>query len=83
MRTLLAKIIMPKGAVDGDPIAMNERSPWDSRRGIASANRATVGGGYGTPIIPFGTTAILSIGRAEERTRYARAEEHRRGQKRK
>ena len=25
------------------------------------------GGGYGTPIIPYGTTAILSVGRAVER----------------
>lgn len=31
------------------------------------SNIGAVGGGYGTPIIPFGTTAILSVGRAEER----------------
>lgn len=30
------------------------------------SNVGAVGGGYGTPIIPYGTTAILSIGRAEE-----------------
>jgi pyruvate dehydrogenase E2 component (dihydrolipoamide acetyltransferase) len=30
-------------------------------------NIGAVGGGHGTPIIPFGTTAILSFGRAEER----------------
>jgi pyruvate dehydrogenase E2 component (dihydrolipoamide acetyltransferase) len=29
------------------------------------SNIGAVGGGYGTPIIPFGTTAILSVGRAE------------------
>ena len=28
------------------------------------SNVGAVGGGYGTPIIPFGTTAILSVGRA-------------------
>ncbi len=30
------------------------------------SNIGAVGGGYGTPIIPLGTTAILSIGRAED-----------------
>jgi pyruvate/2-oxoglutarate dehydrogenase complex dihydrolipoamide acyltransferase (E2) component len=30
------------------------------------SNVGAVGGGYGTPIIPLGTTAILSIGRAED-----------------
>jgi pyruvate dehydrogenase E2 component (dihydrolipoamide acetyltransferase) len=29
------------------------------------SNIGAVGGGYGTPIIPFGTTAILSVGRAD------------------
>jgi len=31
------------------------------------SNIGAVGGGYGTPIIPYGTTAILSVGRAAER----------------
>ena len=31
------------------------------------SNIGAVGGGYGTPIIPYGTTAILSVGRAVER----------------
>jgi pyruvate dehydrogenase E2 component (dihydrolipoyllysine-residue acetyltransferase) len=31
------------------------------------SNIGAVGGGFGTPIIPFGTTAILSFGRAEEK----------------
>jgi len=31
------------------------------------SNIGAVGGGYGTPIIPYGTTAILSVGRAEEK----------------
>lgn len=29
------------------------------------SNIGAVGGGFGTPIIPYGTTAILSVGRAE------------------
>ena len=29
------------------------------------SNIGAVGGGYGTPIIPYGTSAILSIGRAD------------------
>ncbi len=31
------------------------------------SNIGAVGGGHGTPIVPYGTTAILSIGRAKER----------------
>jgi pyruvate dehydrogenase E2 component (dihydrolipoamide acetyltransferase) len=31
------------------------------------SNIGAVGGGYGTPIVPLGTTAIVSFGRAEER----------------
>lgn len=31
------------------------------------SNIGAVGGGHGTPIIPYGTTAILSVGRAEEK----------------
>ena len=31
------------------------------------SNIGAVGGGHGTPIIPYGTTAILSVGRAKER----------------
>lgn len=30
------------------------------------SNVGAVGGGYGTPIIPYGTTSIVSIGRAED-----------------
>ena len=30
------------------------------------SNVGAVGGGYGTPIIPHGTTAIVSVGRAED-----------------
>jgi len=31
------------------------------------SNIGAVGGGHGTPIIPYGTTAILSVGRAKEK----------------
>ncbi len=30
-------------------------------------NIGAVGGGHGTPIVPYGTTAILSVGRAQEK----------------
>ncbi|MDH5373230.1 MAG: 2-oxo acid dehydrogenase subunit E2, partial [Acidimicrobiia bacterium] len=30
------------------------------------SNIGAVGGGFGTPIVPFGTTAILSVGRATD-----------------
>jgi pyruvate dehydrogenase E2 component (dihydrolipoamide acetyltransferase) len=30
------------------------------------SNVGAVGGGYGTPIIPYGTTAIVSVGKAED-----------------
>jgi pyruvate dehydrogenase E2 component (dihydrolipoamide acetyltransferase) len=31
------------------------------------SNIGAIGGGHGTPIVPFGTTAILSVGRAQEK----------------
>ena len=31
------------------------------------SNIGAVGGGQGTPIVPYGTTAILSVGRAQEK----------------
>jgi pyruvate dehydrogenase E2 component (dihydrolipoamide acetyltransferase) len=31
------------------------------------SNIGAVGGGHGTPIVPYGTTAILSVGRAKEK----------------
>ncbi len=41
----------------------------DEMRGatFTVSNIGAVGGGYGTPIIPLGTTAILSVGRGEQR----------------
>lgn len=50
--------------------AARERSAApDELRGqtFTISNIGAVGGGYGTPIIPLGTTAILSVGRAVER----------------
>ncbi len=35
--------------------------------GFTVSNIGAVGGGQGTPIIPYGTTAILSVGRADPR----------------
>lgn len=44
-----------------------ELSPADlSGVTFTLSNIGAVGGGFGTPIVPFGTTAILSVGRAEE-----------------
>jgi pyruvate dehydrogenase E2 component (dihydrolipoamide acetyltransferase) len=39
----------------------------DEMRGatFTVSNIGAVGGGYGTPIVPYGTSAILSVGRAE------------------
>jgi pyruvate dehydrogenase E2 component (dihydrolipoamide acetyltransferase) len=31
------------------------------------SNIGAVGGGYGTPIVPYGTVGILSVGRAVEK----------------
>lgn len=38
------------------------------------SNIGAVGGGHGTPIVPYGTTAILSVGRARERAVVAHGE---------
>jgi pyruvate dehydrogenase E2 component (dihydrolipoamide acetyltransferase) len=39
----------------------------DETRGstFTISNIGAVGGGYGTPIVPYGTTAVLSVGRAD------------------
>ncbi len=43
-------------------------SPDDVRGATFTvSNIGAVGGGYGTPIIPYGTTAIASFGRAEDK----------------
>ncbi len=34
---------------------------------VTLSNIGAVGGRFGTPIVPYGTTAILSIGRADPR----------------
>jgi pyruvate dehydrogenase E2 component (dihydrolipoamide acetyltransferase) len=38
------------------------------------SNIGAVGGGHGTPIVPYGTTAILSVGRAQDRVIVAEGE---------
>ena len=38
-----------------------------SGQSFTVSNIGAVGGGFGTPIIPYGTTAILSVGRAVEK----------------
>lgn len=49
--------------------ARNRQATPDELAGqsFTVSNIGAVGGGYGTPIVPFGTTAILSVGRAVER----------------
>jgi pyruvate/2-oxoglutarate dehydrogenase complex dihydrolipoamide acyltransferase (E2) component len=49
--------------------ARNRTAPPDELRGqtFTISNIGAVGGRYGTPIIPLGTTAILSVGRAVPR----------------
>ncbi len=50
--------------------AVRDRSVrLDELRGqtFTLSNIGAVGGGFGTPIVPYGTTAILSIGRADPR----------------
>lgn len=45
----------------------NKLTPDDVRGATFTvSNLGAVGGGYGTPIIPYGTTAIISFGRATE-----------------
>lgn len=51
-------------------VAVRDRTaqPEDLRnQTFTISNIGAVGGRYGTPIVPFGTTAILSLGRAEPR----------------
>lgn len=58
---LAAEIVRLAGAVRDRSIAA------DDLRGatFTVSNIGAVGGGYGTPIVPPGTSAILSVGRAE------------------
>jgi pyruvate dehydrogenase E2 component (dihydrolipoamide acetyltransferase) len=58
-------------ALEIDRLVANARNRTLSHADSAGAtftvsNIGAVGGGYGTPIIPLGTTAILSVGRAVE-----------------
>lgn len=49
--------------------ARNRKATPDELRGatFTLSNIGAVGGRFGTPIVPYGTTAILSIGRADSR----------------
>jgi pyruvate dehydrogenase E2 component (dihydrolipoamide acetyltransferase) len=47
--------------------AKERRATPDQRQTFTVSNIGAVGGGYGTPIIPYGTTAILSVGRAVDK----------------
>lgn len=44
--------------------AKDRRAIPDQRQTFTVSNIGALGGGYGTPIVPYGTTAILSVGRA-------------------
>jgi pyruvate dehydrogenase E2 component (dihydrolipoamide acetyltransferase) len=60
---LAAEIVRLAGAVRDRSVA-----PEDLRgQTFTLSNIGAVGGGYGTPIVPYGTTAILSVGRADPR----------------
>ena len=70
---LSAEIVRLAGAAKARTIAASDL------RGatFTISNIGAVGGGYGTPIIPYGTTAILSVGHAEEKARGARWQDRR------
>jgi pyruvate dehydrogenase E2 component (dihydrolipoamide acetyltransferase) len=52
----------------GDGAKARTLSPTElSGQTFTVSNIGAVGGGHGTPIIPYGTTAILSVGRAREK----------------
>jgi pyruvate dehydrogenase E2 component (dihydrolipoamide acetyltransferase) len=66
----------------GDEVIRLSAAARDRSIGVADLRGATftlsnigaVGGRYGTPIIPYGTSAILSVGRADERPVVRRGE---------
>jgi pyruvate dehydrogenase E2 component (dihydrolipoamide acetyltransferase) len=47
--------------------AKDRRATPDQRQTFTVSNIGALGGGYGTPIVPYGTTAILSVGRAVDK----------------
>ncbi len=61
LRDLAAEIVRLAGAARSRTLTPDELSGAT----FTVSNIGAVGGGHGTPIIPFGTTAILSVGRAE------------------
>jgi len=61
LRTLAAEIARLAAAARSRSLAPDELSGAT----FTVSNIGAIGGGHGTPIIPFGTTAILSVGRAQ------------------
>ncbi len=52
----------------GDGAKARSLSPGElTGQTFTVTNIGAVGGGHGTPIVPYGTTAILSLGRAQEK----------------
>ena len=47
--------------------AKDRKATPDQRQTFTVSNIGALGGGYGTPIVPYGTTAILSVGRAVDK----------------
>lgn len=47
--------------------AKERKATPDQRQTFTVSNIGALGGGYGTPIVPYGTTAILSVGRAVDK----------------
>jgi pyruvate/2-oxoglutarate dehydrogenase complex dihydrolipoamide acyltransferase (E2) component len=62
LRMLSAEIERLTGAARDRTLGLGELSGST----FTLSNVGAVGGGFGTPIIPYGTTAIVSVGRAED-----------------
>ncbi len=76
---LLVAVVRDAPALDRDALTAEvlrlaaaaraqEAAPSELRgQTFTLSNIGAVGGRYGTPIVPYGTTAILSVGRADDR----------------
>jgi pyruvate dehydrogenase E2 component (dihydrolipoamide acetyltransferase) len=76
---LMVAVVHDAPAYEGEALADEVRRLADAARARTAApqelrgqtftisNIGAVGGRYGTPIVPLGTSAILSVGRADER----------------
>lgn len=62
LRELTGEIERLSGAARERSLGLGELSGGT----FTVSNVGAVGGGFGTPIIPYGTTAIVSVGRAED-----------------